>query len=456
MKNIILIFTFLILCSQAFGVEIFYPKSENVQIDSEKTFFIGNSDVEVNINGKTVPRNPQGAFAYVVELNVGENTFTIEDCKTKLTYVITRKTPQAQANEEPPYQKFDEPQIMLTATSNVPMRVAPSEYATRMSHLEKGTFLEVIGQQGDFYKINLGKDKSAWIATKHAIKTSKPKGNASVWYDEVTGDKEEAFHITYNTHEKTPYTIVDNGDGTLKLYFFNIDDYGYTTFDFDYMKQTYTPQIFGYKHYYDKKNQFIWILRKPPYLYAYHPLKDIKITLDPGHGGSEYGAISCFGDKEKDINLKIAQYLEQELQSRGAIVFMTRRTDKYVSLQDRVEYANKQDSLISVSIHCNAVPDKENPNNHKGAGTYYFYPMAKNLSNFILNQLVEQLGANNDDIHQASFAVTRNTETISTLVEVGYLINPDECVLLRDEEYQKAAAKAIADGIERFLLRYAR
>ena len=64
--------------------------------------------------------------------------------------------------------------------------------------------------------------------------------------------------------------------------------------------------------------------------------------------------------------------------------------------------------------------------------------------------MTSQLGINNDKVHQRSFALVRNTNALSILIEIGYVINPQDNAKMREKNFQKATAKAIADGIEQF------
>ena len=64
--------------------------------------------------------------------------------------------------------------------------------------------------------------------------------------------------------------------------------------------------------------------------------------------------------------------------------------------------------------------------------------------------MTAQLGINNDKIYQKSFAVVRNTSALSILIEIGYLINPEDNAKMIEKSFQKNTAKAIADGIENF------
>ena len=130
---------------------------------------------------------------------------------------------------------------------------------------------------------------------------------------------------------------------------------------------------------------------------------------------------------------------------------MTRFTDEFVSLDDRVKYAHDKKADIFISIHANSLPDGKDPKTSRGSSIYYYYDEAKPLAESILNNMVEKLKVNNDGIYQRSFAVVRNSRALSVLVETGYVINPEDNVLLNNERFQKNCAKAIAKGVLEYL-----
>ena len=71
-----------------------------------------------------------------------------------------------------------------------------------------------------------------------------------------------------------------------------------------------------------------------------------------------------------------------------------------------------------------------------------------------MNTIVKELGTKNDGLHQQSFAVIRNTGAISILIEVAYLINPEDNSKLINDNFQKNTAKAISDGIEKYIINF--
>ena len=129
---------------------------------------------------------------------------------------------------------------------------------------------------------------------------------------------------------------------------------------------------------------------------------------------------------------------------------MTRNGDNYVSLKDRVEIANYGDAVVFLSIHGNALPDGSNPNEHRGTSIYYYHNQAKPLADIIMDTIVSEIGVPNDKVRQGSLAVVRNTNALSLLVEVSYLINPEDNANLVNPEFQKQYAKAIADSLEKY------
>jgi N-acetylmuramoyl-L-alanine amidase len=84
------------------------------------------------------------------------------------------------------------------------------------------------------------------------------------------------------------------------------------------------------------------------------PFEIKTIVIDPGHGGKDPGAISPAGLKEKDINLKVAKLLQDDLEKRGFKVILTRARDVYLTLQERVDVAKKYNADLFVSVHANS------------------------------------------------------------------------------------------------------
>ena len=111
----------------------------------------------------------------------------------------------------------------------------------------------------------------------------------------------------------------------------------------------------------------------------------------------------------------------------------------------------QQGECLFQGLHGNSLPDGADPIANNGTEIYYYYNQAKPLADSILKEIVSQTGMNDHKVRQSSLALVRNTNALSILIELGYMINPSDNSKLVDKEFQKKAAKAIADGIESFL-----
>ena len=453
MKKFLFILIFICSCQNAFAFNIVYPKKNEVTINSPSTFFIGSAKHKdkFTINGESVNIHHSGGFAYVVPLKEGKNEFVISDGKDTKTYVITRPIAVSGGVYTPPkLVEYEGEKQFLTVVDNAPLRTSPIDSGiNRMSHFEKDIPLTVDGEKSSFYRVVLGKNKKAWIS-KNNVKAFDGYSNSLALvsgYDYL--DSPDYFTFVFHLDKKVPFEIVEGE--TFYLKFYNVKDCADNTyvFEFPYAEAAGTKKIVGYSGRFDGYD-FIFKVRKFPKTDEKSPLKDIKIAVDAGHGGKESGAIGCCGDKEKDITLAISRYLKEELQRRGAKVIMTRNDDSYVDLKERVDIANENDAMFLISIHGNALPDNADPNKHRGTSIYFYYNQAKLLAANVLISMNKQLGTQNDNIRQGSLALVRNTNALSILIEVAYLINPEDNAMLIDTKFQKKCAKAIADGLEEF------
>lgn len=180
------------------------------------------------------------------------------------------------------------------------------------------------------------------------------------------------------------------------------------------------------------------------------------IVLDPGHGGSDPGAIGPTGLQEKQVTLPIAEYLKSILEAKGAKVILTRTTDVDVygphasgvdELQARVNVANGNQADAFISIHINSF---SNPN-VGGIATYYFdgSDQSKKLASSVQGQIAEHSGFNGDrGIQPGNLYVLRHSLMPSILVELGFISNPKEEGHLKETSTRQAFANELAKGLE--------
>ena len=217
-----------------------------------------------------------------------------------------------------------------------------------------------------------------------------------------------------------------------------------------------------------------------------------RIVLDPGHGGRDPGAVGLSGLREKNLALDIALRTRRALRrvSPGNRIYLTRTTDRYVSLPDRTSFANEHDADIFVSIHVNSARSRR----IHGIETYLLSEASSaralrlaaresgttlaRMSDLqkILNdlglrskvtesrQLARQVqqamlsrmrpsyrGIRNLGVKRGPFYVLLGARMPSILVEVAFISNRSEARRMRSPKYRQALAEGIARGIMRFV-----
>lgn len=182
------------------------------------------------------------------------------------------------------------------------------------------------------------------------------------------------------------------------------------------------------------------------------PLAGINIMIDPGHGGSESGAIGPLGNlfAEKDINLKTSLKLKAELEALGANVLMTRTTDKYISLSNRLDASRNAKPDMFISVHANSMSDNVDISKINGFCIFYREAFAKRLSDDIYNSVINNLKRNKHGVNNRNFYVTRGLWTPSVLIESGFVPNPNEFEWLTDEEEQNKLVRSLTEGILKY------
>ncbi|MGL2967414.1 N-acetylmuramoyl-L-alanine amidase [Flavobacterium sp. XGLA_31] len=225
-----------------------------------------------------------------------------------------------------------------------------------------------------------------------------------------------------------------------------------------------------------------------------------KVTLDAGHGDHDYGAVYN-GHIEKNITLavvlKVGRILEK---NSGVEVIYTRKTDQFIDLVERANIANRADSDIFVSIHCNA-----NKNSAADGSETYVMGMSKNASNLeaakrenavitlekdykqkyegydpkspeslaglvmaqelyldqsialagkIQNHFIDELDKKSRGVKQAPYMVLHKAYMPRVLIEMGFISNPAEGEKLDSEEGQQEVAQAIANAIMSYKKEY--
>ena len=176
----------------------------------------------------------------------------------------------------------------------------------------------------------------------------------------------------------------------------------------------------------------------------------ITVVVDAGHGGHDPGAVMA-GVEEKDVVLDIALRIFELSQASPIQVVLTRSTDRYVDLKERVRFAERVGAVLYISVHANYVSDPR----VRGIEVYVDDTRPPSdpswrLAESVLGALVAETKARNRGIRTQKLYL-RHTDLPAVLVEVGYLSNPKERSLLLTPSYRERLARAILEGILEFL-----
>lgn len=171
------------------------------------------------------------------------------------------------------------------------------------------------------------------------------------------------------------------------------------------------------------------------------------VVIDPGHGGTSSGAV-YEGIYEKDITLPVSLKVADLLIARGYNVLMTRWDDSSRTLTERSDFANAAKADVFVSIHANALSDFS----FQGIMTFH-HPnsiIGPQLAGYIQSAVLATTGGIDRGVRTENYAVLRQTTMPAALIEIGFMSNHEELMLMLDDSYQNRIAQGIAQGIENY------
>jgi N-acetylmuramoyl-L-alanine amidase len=196
------------------------------------------------------------------------------------------------------------------------------------------------------------------------------------------------------------------------------------------------------------------------------------VILDPGHGGKDPGATNPYGT-EANYNVKVADIVKKQLEAKGFKIVMTRDTDVYQSLQERVDFANAvQENAIYISIHFNS-----GNRSARGIETFTLSPpgIAHYGSDFKESDKLTRAGNEHDSanialatavhgtilrrldkntldrgIKRARFSVLSGVRHPAILLEGGFMSHPYEARLIENPAYQSTIAACIVDAVTKY------
>ena len=191
------------------------------------------------------------------------------------------------------------------------------------------------------------------------------------------------------------------------------------------------------------------------------PVSGKTVVIDAGHGKPDEGAQSSRGTTEAETNLKIALKLQNLLEQSGSSVILTRSDEnaiydldaktlkqkKISDIHNRVKIGNESSADIFVSIHLNKIPQQQ----YDGWQTFYNAQNqdGQKLAVAIQNNLNKAIQKENTRVAKSidNIYIVKHVEIPTTIVECGFLSNPDEEKKLLEDEYQNRLAWGIYNGI---------
>ncbi|WP_053364192.1 SH3 domain-containing protein [Bacillus sp. FJAT-27251] len=175
-------------------------------------------------------------------------------------------------------------------------------------------------------------------------------------------------------------------------------------------------------------------------------MKNKTVVIDPGHGGRDGGTVGARGTLEKNLNLATARLLYDKLKAAGTNVVMTRNGDSYLSLGSRVSASHYHNADAFISLHYDSIADRS----VRGMTTYYYHSSHRTLSKEVHSSVSSRTSLRDRGVRQGDYHVIRENQRPATLLELGYLSNPAEEMLVSTPQYQEAVAAGIFEGLAKY------
>ena len=339
----------------------------------------------------------------------------------------------------------------------------------KLSFIHEDIKLMIDGKIGDMYRVKLTDNQSAYIPTDQVELLPYGSRTPNSLTETITVRGEGKYDIiNVGINEKLPFSSYQE-PSEKKIY---INIYGatsntnwitqypsvkeikyiyYNQIEKDLMRITVElnhKQLWGYSINYVKGSLQIKIKHQPEDL----DLEDLKIVIDAGHGGpTNNGAMGSTGLTEKEVNFSTALHLKKFLEEEGAEVIMTREKDTSIWNSVRLKKAIDEEPDLLISLHSNSIGLTTDPTKTSGTSTYYKHIAFRPLSVSIFKRMLELGLKPYGNVGNFNFTLNSQTEMPNTLVELAFMSNPEDEILLMNDDFRKEMAEKIVEGIEDFL-----
>ncbi len=335
----------------------------------------------------------------------------------------------------------------------------------KVGYIDSNIVLHLTGKVGTHYKVELTKNRTAYIPGE--LVTLAPKGTSAPasLTDKITVSGDSVYdYVKLNLFAKLPYQSFQLTDPSKIV----VDVFGATN-NTNWITQLQTAkeikaidyeqvadgifritlllkhrQHWGHQLYYSGNTLVIKVKQQPRQL----TLDRLVIAVDAGHGGSNNGAVGATGIYEKELTLAIALKLKKALEKEGAKLIMTRESERFVDNKERILFYRDSLPDLLLSVHLNSSAD---PFRAGGTSTYYRYIGFQPLSLFIYKRMLELGLKEYGNTGSFNFMLNSPTEYPNALIEVLFLSNLEEEALVLDPAYQQQVVDKIVLGIKDFL-----
>ena len=344
--------------------------------------------------------------------------------------------------------------------------------------VQSGEVLTVLGAQGDWYQVLVQGSKTGWIANWLAeAVTGESSGVVNNLSASAIVDENRQSSVTLQIGLGNKVSVSEPSAGQLVLL---VDNNNVTYFNAQSgsglltqvtaeqvgnkvrVKMTTDPQAYNIVH---EENGVLTVTARR-YSNTLAGVAGKIIVLDPGHGNLKEnglvdpGAIGlAMGYTDREVGEAVALKLKNLLEAQGATVILTRdlqAAPQAMTLKDRADVANRAQADVFISIHGNALGGNTAKN---GAEIHYWAsndptPSAQRRIRQALAETVKSnIAASMGQVcvvKESNFAVLRENDCPSILVETGYLSNAEEEALLATDAYQMKIAQGILNGLQVF------
>jgi len=433
-----------------------------------KAYFLNGNEMREE-SADASPQGTSGVYvgSYKVKSTDERNELPVNFCLIK-----NNDTVFAESKGKIAFKNKDFPLVAKTLGDRSELNYGLGENrlgGAKLSFIDKDISLMIDGKVDGMYRVRLNKNQVAWIPDDQ-VKVE-PYGTPlpTALTETITVSGEGNYDvINVGMNGKLPYSSNQNPTER-KIY---IDIYGATS-NTNWITQRPTTkeikniyynqveenllritielnhkQLWGYSIHYSDNGLQIKIKHQPNVL----KLAKLKIVIDAGHGGKgNNGALGSTGLTEKEVNLSTAKHLKKLLEREGAKVLLTRDRDTSIWNSVRLQKVIEEESDLSISIHSNSIGETSDPTATSGTSSYYKHIAVRPLSVAIFKRMLELGLAPYGNVGSFNFTLNSQTEMPNALVELAFLSNPEDEILLMNDKFREKAAMQILKGIKDFL-----